>query len=366
MSSAVAPPAEASTEQGDELRGLWQRYSRVRFASDVRQLSRIRPWLSVFWIAAQWAIIVLAFWAAIYTGHWAVYILAAVIIGTRLQALGVLMHDGAHYLLFRNRTLNDMVSDIFCAFPTGMSTTLFRHTHFQHHRNTNSEHDPDLNLIKLDGDFAWPRTRWGSFWLATRCLLSLNVVRTAKVVGQWSPGLHLFDKLSPAFPLRSRLLFVTYAIGTTIFVIEADLIVPTLLLMVLPGVTYLNFSNRLRATAEHLRLPGTHELNSTRTMLTGWWGRFFLCPNGIGYHIEHHLFPSVPGYHLPQLHRLLMSDDQYVSQAHITRGYVALARELMEPLGTVPAFPPAPQGAAASTVATVAAESHVEASANET
>ncbi len=331
--------ASASDVESSELATPLKRYPRQRFAHDVRQLSRIRPWASVMGIAVQWVIIAAAFWAAVATGHWAVYVLSALVIGTRIQALGVVMHDGAHFLLFRHRIVNDVVSDLFCAFPAGMSTTLFRQTHLQHHRETNSEHDPDLALIRTDADFVWPRTRLAACWLIVRCVFSLNGLRSLKVVRQWSPSFHLLDPLTPAFPLRARLMFVSFATITTLAVVWADLLVPTLLLFVIPSVTYLNFSNRLRATAEHLRVPATHELNSTRTMATNAVGRFFLCPYGIGYHLEHHLFPSVPGYQLGLLHRLLMTDDEYSSSALITRGYPALWRELMAPLDAAPSFP---------------------------
>ena len=39
--------------------------------------------------------------------------------------------------------------------------------------------------------------------------------------------------------------------------------------------------------------------------MTGAVGRFFLFPHQVAYHIEHHLFPSIPHYHLPEAHRLM-------------------------------------------------------------
>ncbi len=34
-------------------------------------------------------------------------------------------------------------------------------------------------------------------------------------------------------------------------------------------------------------------------------GRALLFPHHVNYHLEHHLYPAVPHYHLPRLHRLL-------------------------------------------------------------
>jgi len=44
------------------------------------------------------------------------YLLAIAIIGARQHALLILMHDGVHYRLFRNRRLNDCVSELL-AWP---------------------------------------------------------------------------------------------------------------------------------------------------------------------------------------------------------------------------------------------------------
>ncbi|MBW3599736.1 MAG: fatty acid desaturase, partial [Planctomycetes bacterium] len=95
--------------------------------------------------------------------------------------------------------------------------------------------------------------------------------------------------------------------------------------------TLMNLFNRLRATAEHVGAPWTHELNSTRTVVPTWLERLTIAPMNVSYHLEHHLFPSVPGPNLDKLHRLLMEDESFREHAHITRGYTGVVRELMTP-----------------------------------
>jgi fatty acid desaturase len=63
-------------------------------------------------------------------------------------------------------------------------------------------------------------------------------------------------------------------------------------------------------------------LNTTRTVIPNLLERLFICPCGINYHIEHHVFPSVPCYNVPKLHRLLMQDPWYRATAHLNRGYL--------------------------------------------
>ncbi|MEZ4830029.1 MAG: fatty acid desaturase [Bacteroidia bacterium] len=56
---------------------------------------------------------------------------------------------------------------------------------------------------------------------------------------------------------------------------------------------------------------------------------FFISPHQVGYHLEHHLYPGVPFYHLPKLHKLLRKQDEYVEKAHLTQGYTTgLIQEL--------------------------------------
>ena len=91
-------------------------------------------------------------------------------------------------------------------------------------------------------------------------------------------------------------------------------------------------------------VPSDHELNSTRTILASPIERFLVAPCGINYHLEHHMFPSVPGYRLHKLHALLMEDPQFRDRAHITHGYWHPRHGLLGELLT-----PAPEMSSAAT-----------------
>ena len=69
-------------------------------------------------------------------------------------------------------------------------------------------------------------------------------------------------------------------------------------------------------------LTGEGELGKTRTVIPNFLEAWFLAPHGLNYHIEHHLYPSVPFYRLGDLHRTLMQDEHFAARAHITRGYL--------------------------------------------
>ncbi|MCM2373282.1 fatty acid desaturase family protein [Aporhodopirellula aestuarii] len=324
--------SQASPTDAEPRRQL-ERFSRKRHIELVRSLSQVNGFRTTIYLATQWLIMIAAMVIAARLDHWAVYLLAMVVLASRMQALGVLMHDGAHYLLYKNRVVNDVVSDLFVAFPLGMSTTLYRKTHFRHHRYTNTEEDQDLAAQKEEREwFEWPKTRLGLFLTLIRSVFGMNFLRGWILYKHWAPWNNF---RSPDFPVRCRVLYVlstASVYGFFAIALKLDTRTTLILLAVymFAGITLLNLINRIRATAEHLGTRGDHELNDTRTVLPSWIERMLISPYGVNYHLEHHLFPSVPGCQLAKLHRELMQDDEFRERAHITRGYTGVIRELME------------------------------------
>ena len=79
-----------------------------------------------------------------------------------------------------------------------------------------------------------------------------------------------------------------------------------LLLWLLPLLTVVQAILRVRAILEHGAVRDTSSpFTAARTNLAGPLARLFLFPHHVNYHIEHHLFPAVPHYNLPRLHRML-------------------------------------------------------------
>ncbi|MEM8542012.1 MAG: fatty acid desaturase, partial [Pseudomonadota bacterium] len=88
----------------------------------------------------------------------------------------------------------------------------------------------------------------------------------------------------------------------------------------------------IRAVAEHFgsTMDYSNELTGTRTTIVGPIERFFFAPHNVSYHADHHMFPSVPFYRLPELHEKLMANPSYAKNAHVTYGFTTgLWRELI-------------------------------------
>ncbi len=78
------------------------------------------------------------FWAVPATG------LCIILVGAGQHRLATLTHEAAHYMLFRNRLLNELVSEWFCMLPILGTTHSYRVQHLGHHQFPNDpELDPD-------------------------------------------------------------------------------------------------------------------------------------------------------------------------------------------------------------------------------
>jgi hypothetical protein len=64
-------------------------------------------------------------------------------------------------------------------------------------------------------------------------------------------------------------------------------------------LTWLKMILRIRSIAEHYSVKNDHVLNRTRTTLPSLFEKMFIAPKNINYHLEHHLYPSVPFFRLP-------------------------------------------------------------------
>ena len=80
------------------------------------------------------------------------------------------------------------------------------------------------------------------------------------------------------------------------------------MLWILPLVTVVQAILRLRAIAEHgATTDFSSPLTAARTNLAPAWLAWLVFPHHVNYHIEHHLYASVPHYNLPELHREMAS-----------------------------------------------------------
>jgi fatty acid desaturase len=253
----------------------------------------------------------------------AIYVIAAAIISTRQHALGILVHEATHFRLFRNKQINDLVGDILCAFPIGFSVELYRREHIDHHRHLSSQGDPYWEFFQKEKTWQWPKTKSKAAALFIKDTMGLNFMEWARVIAPWSPWVRLKVPLpDEGFPLSRRIIFLVYYAMVVALVVYLEMVFHFLALWLLPQFTIVNAPLRLRSVAEHIAINAPQPFGPIRHVDPSWIERVVIAPLNINYHLAHHIYPSVPQYRLPQLHRYLLENIEYAACAINRRRYL--------------------------------------------
>jgi fatty acid desaturase len=294
----------------------------LRLAPDaLRPLQKLSTARSLSALIGTWALIAISIAAALQSGHWAVWIVAALIVGRCQHALAVLMHDAAHYRLLDSRGWNDFVGQWLCAKPIASHLYIYRTVHLRHHRYLHTEKDPDLALSE-----PFPCGRRSFFRKLMRDAVGVSalVMRGYVTVDKTSGRMRFTPRQGNLLRYWTRQTIVTRALAATIVIalVAAGYGAAFLALWVLPLLVVYQVILRARGVLEHAAVPDKADpLRNARTVISGNpLARFFLNPHHVGYHLEHHLYPGVPHYHLPRLHAALQATGRF-EEAFVERRY---------------------------------------------
>lgn len=285
---------------------------RLLTKDEIRSLSKIDSVKFTAAVLIEVVTIALAVWVSETWWNPIVYLIAVVVIGSRINALGGLMHDAAHWRAYANRTVNDIVGEII-ALPTSTSMAGYRNSHFAHHRELNSDNDPDWTRNIGLPEFEFPKPRPTVIGYILQYLSGLKIYSAVS-------GFHKNAETRdiPALINRARLIFF---VALLIAAIALGFWKQLLLYWVVPLLTVFLAIRYIRNVAEHYAVEHEHVLNESRTVLANPVELWLIAPWGLNYHLEHHLFPGIPCFRLAELHKILMTREPFPQIAHITHGY---------------------------------------------
>jgi fatty acid desaturase len=273
--------------------------------AEIARLRELSPWRSIWLILHCWGVIFATWAIAVTWTHPLIILLAIPVIGGRQLGLGILGHDGAHHLLFRNRRLNDWVCEWLFNRPLmGASIVPYRTYHLDHHRFTQQPNDPDLGL---SAPFPISRASFGR--KVVRDLTGQTGIKQQAAAIRNGFG-------RPGDPWPARLVRGSRRFGPNLLINGVFLATFTLaghwhlywLLWVVPELTWRPLISRIRNIGEHAAVPDNNDrLRNTRTTEAGWLTRALVAPYFVNYHLEHHLLVSCPCYRLPEMHALLVA-----------------------------------------------------------
>jgi fatty acid desaturase len=128
---------------------------------ELRQTDNYRNW---YYLLRTYALLFVVVGSAVWFYHWTraggafllwnvpVIFIAIVMVGALQHHLANLAHEAVHHTLFKNRYLNDLISEWLCSFPMFSSTFHYGLHHLAHHQFVNDPvRDPDISQLQKSG-----------------------------------------------------------------------------------------------------------------------------------------------------------------------------------------------------------------------
>jgi fatty acid desaturase/membrane-associated phospholipid phosphatase len=233
---------------------------------------------------------VFGFWLTVTSlaaSHWVFVSLGIGATALALNAFVLLMHDGMHDTLFGSRRWN-RIGSVMLGSTFLMSFSAYRVLHSRHHKFLGDPRDPDdyHNYLRH------PALVW-----------TLHFVRL-------TVGSLLYLLAIPVLALKfgsdieRRRILAEYAVLFAAYMVLLRFVPATVLLVAwfIP-LLIVGSLTAIRGFTQHGITDATDPYIASRTILPHPVVGFFLLHEN--YHLEHHLFPEVPSYHLPRLHEMV-------------------------------------------------------------
>lgn len=292
---------------------------RVLSAAELAPMTRLNDARSLAAVLQTFGVIAAALVFGVWTWGSAWVLLSVLVVGVQQHALFILAHEAAHYRLFGHRGANDVLGRLI-GMASGISMCTYRVIHRLHHNNLYTADDPDTAIhggYPRGVVYLWKKlvqdlcglNAWKTFaYFFGAPALNVQTRQAARPLDDTSPQLRASARADRWWVAGFQLLMPCACFAVAGWQGLGQYAV----LWLLPMLTVLQPILRLRAICEHGAVTDlSSPLTAARTNRT-WGGignlagRALLFPHHVNYHLEHHLYPAVPHYHLPRLHRLLL------------------------------------------------------------
>ncbi|MBT3461112.1 MAG: fatty acid desaturase family protein [Gammaproteobacteria bacterium] len=283
----------------------------------VTRKSSAQAW---FIVLSDWVLITSALGAAALLPNPITIVFAILVIGCRQLSLGIIVHETGHQTFFESKRLNDFVGRWLSGYWVFSSKTDYMKGHLRHHQLAGTPEDPDLKNYA-----AYPVSRKSFRRKVWRDLSGQTGWRRLRSIGRTVIRYNTLN-IEGRRVIRGGLITNLTFLGLVTLLGQPWLY----LLWVAAFISTHMLSTRLRQIGEHAAVRNQQSADPrdhTRTILTRWWERLFIAPHQIGFHLEHHLLPSVPIYRLPTLHKLLV-DNGYLATDLLITGYPSLVKRV--------------------------------------
>lgn len=272
-------------------------------------------------VAFDWALVAGLFTLAALYPNPLVLLLVIILLGGRMMAFGVLVHETGHKSFFTADAVNDFVGKWLSGYWVFSDKAAYMKGHLMHHRDCGTPDDPDLKNYD-----AYPVGKASFKRKITRDLTGQLGWRRVKSIAK---GL---GKLSQLKPGNRQTLIRSLGCNLAMLLFFALIGYAWLYaLWVIAFMTSHMLVTRIRQVAEHAAVPDHYSPDArlnTRTIYINRLEKLLISPHDLNFHLEHHLLPSVPIYRLRRLHDILLAKGYYDGM-EFPRGYLQLLRQVV-------------------------------------
>lgn len=249
--------------------------------------------------------------AAIASDNLLIGICAYLLGGLSLSTLSVLSHESSHNLFTRNPRIDRWIGFI-CGIPILFSAMGYRIMHPIHHKRLRTVEDPD-DIENATKDPAVLRWVYVAVFFVSVYLYLIMVPANAFRKGMRS----------------EKTVVILEFFGMAGIVALGWILLPAQWMIegwLLPLIVAGQIAN-IRGIAEHGMTTSGNEMTDTRTVATHPVLSFLMC--NINYHIEHHLYPGVPWYNLPKVHKLLQ-EEYRIAGSSVYTSYLDFLKDVVK------------------------------------
>ena len=249
--------------------------------------------------------------------HWYLLIPAMILHGFTIVTMFAPMHECVHRTAFDHRMINEIFG-WFAGLISFYNFTFYRYYHTWHHRYTQiPDKDPELMEPKPRNRFEYFLEISGIWYWVPRPWIFLKLA-----LGMTKSFPFIPEKARKSVALSAALQLAVYIAG---IVSIAMGYMAVWYYWFLPAILAQPFL-RAFTLAEHTACTlDENGLTNTRTTLTIFPVRLMMW--NMPFHTEHHLYPSIPFFRLPQAHEEIKN-----SLAHLSPSYAAAHREIFRHL----------------------------------
>ncbi len=257
------------------------------------QFRQIQNWRNVRAVIMVWAWTLALAWFGVHFGPWAA-VGVFVLMGPMHARFAILMHEAAHKLLFTNKRANDSVGRWVIAYPAMVPISVYRRSHFAHHREEFGPEEPDIAFYR-----GYPCQPRDLFRRLFRDAIGISGYKNFKTLVTAATKTSSRGVALPILLVQVAMFGLFWAVTGAWW--------SYLVFWWLPWMTQWRVLNRLRAIAEHGGMRKSEDRRlTTHNVRQHWLGRFWFVPYNTGWHLAHHVDMGVPWHNLPAYHEELI------------------------------------------------------------